>query len=176
MIDKEIEEAINDQINAELYSAYIYLSMAADFGDKGLDGFETWMHSQFIEEVNHAMRLYQYLGSRGGRVRLKEIEKPQIEWESSLDIFKDAYEHEQYVTERINELADLAEEKNDRATLQMLQWFIDEQVEEEESAEEILDKLEMAGEDGRALMMLDKEMEQRPMGTVFPVKGAESEE
>ncbi|MFW5946637.1 MAG: ferritin [Candidatus Natronoplasma sp.] len=175
MIDEEIEEAINDQINAELYSAYIYLSMAADLGDRGLDGFETWMHSQTIEEINHAMRLYQYLGSRGGRVRLKEIEKPKIEWDSPLEIFRDAYEHEQYVTERINKLADLAEDKNDRATLQMLQWFIDEQVEEEESAEEIVDKLEMAGEDGRALMMLDKEMGQRPIGSVFPVKPGEEE-
>jgi len=175
MIDEEIQEAINDQINAELYSAYIYLSMAADFGDRGLDGFETWMHSQTIEEINHAMRLYHYLESRGGRVKLREIEKPKIEWGSPLEIFKDAYEHEQYVTGRINELADLAEEKNDRATLQMLQWFIDEQVEEEESAEEILDKLEMAGDDGSALMMLDKEMGQRPIGSVFPVKAEEGE-
>ena len=175
MIDEEIQEAINDQINAELYSAYIYLSMAADFGDRGLDGFETWMHSQTIEEINHAMRLYQYLQSRGGRVKLDEIEKPKTEWDSPLEIFKDAYEHEQYVTERINELADLAEEKNDRATLQMLQWFIDEQVEEEESAEEILDKLKMAEDDGSALMMLDKEMGQRPIGSVFPIKAEEGE-
>ncbi len=176
MIDEKIEEAINDQINAELYSAYIYLSMAADFGDRGLDGFESWMHSQTIEEINHAMRLYQYLNSRGGRVKLKEIEKPKIKWDSPLEVFKDAYEHEQYVTERINELADLADEKNDRATLQMLQWFIDEQVEEEESAEEIVDKLEMVEGDGRALMMLDKELGQRPIGSVFPVKPGEGEE
>ena len=121
------------------------------------------------------MRLYQYLESRGGRVKLDEIEKPKTEWDSPLEIFKDAYEHEQYVTKRINELADLAEEKNDRATLQMLQWFIDEQVEEEESAEEILDKLEMAGDDGSALMMLDNEMGQRPIGSVFPVKAEEGE-
>ncbi|MBS3782302.1 MAG: ferritin [Candidatus Thermoplasmatota archaeon] len=176
MIDDEIEEAINDQINAELYSAYIYLSMAADLGERGLDGFETWMHSQFIEETNHAMRLYQYLESRGGRVKLEEIEKPKIEWDSPLEIFKDAYEHEQYVTGRINDLADLAEEKNDRATLQMLQWFIDEQVEEEESAEEIVDKLEMIGDDSRGLMMLDKDLGQRPMASVFPVKAEEGEE
>jgi len=170
MIDEDIKEAINEQINAELYSAYIYLSMAADLGDRGLDGFETWMHSQFIEEISHAMKLYQYLGSRGGRVKLEEIEKPKSEWDSPLEIFKDAYEHEQYVTERIDELADLAEEKNDRATLQMLQWFIEEQVEEEESAEEIVDKLEMIGDDGRGLLMMDKEMGQRPMGSVLPVK------
>lgn len=175
MIDEEIQEALNDQINAELYSAYIYLSMAADLGDRGLDGFETWMHSQAIEEVNHAMRLYQYLESRGGRVELEEIEKPKSKWDSPLQIFKDAYEHEQYVTGRINELADLAEEKNDRATLQMLQWFIDEQVEEEESAEEIVDRLEMVGDDSSALLMMDKEMGQRPIGTVFPVKGEEGE-
>ncbi|MFW5945741.1 MAG: ferritin [Candidatus Natronoplasma sp.] len=175
MINEDIQEAINEQINAELYSAYIYLSMAADLGDRGLDGFETWMYSQFIEEINHAMRLYQYIESRGGRVKLEEIEKPKTEWDSPLEIFKDAYEHEQYVTGRINELADLAEEKNDRATLQMLQWFIDEQVEEEESAEEIVDQLEMVGDDSSALLMMDKEMGQRPTGTVFPVKGEESE-
>ncbi len=176
MIDEEMEEAINDQINAELYSSYLYLSMAADFGDKGLDGFETWMHSQAMEEVNHAMKLYNYVESRGGRVVLKEIEKPQVEWESPKDIFEDAYEHEQYVTKRINELADMADEKNDRATLQMLQWFVDEQVEEEESAEEILDKLDMVGDSGRGLLMLDKEMGQRPMKSVMPTPEEEGEE
>ncbi len=176
MIDEEMEEAINDQINAELYSAYLYLSMAADFSEKGLDGFEKWMHSQAMEEVNHGMRLYNYLENRGGRVKLEAIEKPQIEWGSPQEIFEDAYEHEQYVTSRINDLADLAEEKNDRATLQMLQWFIDEQVEEEESAEEILDKLEMVGDDGRGLLMLDKEMGQRPMKSVMPSPEEEEEQ
>ncbi|MBS3816731.1 MAG: ferritin [Candidatus Thermoplasmatota archaeon] len=175
MIDEEMEEALNDQINAELYSAYIYLSMASEFASRSLDGFEAWMHSQFIEEINHGMRLYQYVNSRGGRVELDEIEKPKVEWDSPLEVFKDTYEHEQYVTDRINELADLAEEKNDRATLQMLQWFIDEQVEEEESAEEILDKLEMIGDDYRGLMMLDEELGQRPMASVFPVKLGEEE-
>ncbi|MFP3872341.1 MAG: ferritin [Candidatus Natronoplasma sp.] len=175
MIDEEMEKELNDQINAEFYSAYIYLSMAADFASRGLDGFGSWMHSQFIEEINHGMRLYQYVNSRGGRVKLEEIEKPQVEWDYPLDIFKAAYEHEQYVTDRINKLADLAEKKNDRATLQMLQWFIDEQVEEEESTEEIVNKLEMIGDDYRGLMMLDKELGQRPMGTVFPIKGQEGE-
>ncbi len=175
MIDEEMEEALNQQINAEFYSAYIYLSMASEFASRSLDGFETWMHSQFIEEINHGMRLYQYVNSRGGRVELEAIEKPKIEWDSPLEMFKEAYEHEQYVTGRINELADLAEKKNDRATLQMLQWFIDEQVEEEESSEAIVDKLEMIGDDYRGLMMLDKELGQRPMETVFPVKGKDDE-
>ncbi len=173
MIKENIQEAINDQINAELYSSYIYLSMAAYFGNEGLDGFENWMHAQSIEEINHTMRLYNFLESRGGRVRLKEIEKPKEDWESPLDAFKDVYEHEQYVTDRINELADLAEKENDRATLQMLQWFIEEQVEEEESAEEILDKLEMVGEEGSGLMMLDNELGTRPIGSVFPVEPAQ---
>lgn len=176
MIKDEIEEAINEQVNAELYSSYLYLSMATYFGDEGLDGFEKWMHGQFIEEINHAMRLYDFLESRGGRVKLKKIEKPERNWNSPLDAFEDAYDHEQHVTDRINELADLAEEENDRATLQMLQWFIEEQVEEEETAEEIVEKLEMIGDDSSGLIMFDKELGNRPIESVFPIKPGEGGE
>lgn len=169
MIDEEMKDAINEQINAELYSAYLYLSMAADFADMGYDGFEQWMRTQAQEEVDHAMKFYDYVQERGGRVMLDQIEKPKIEWESPLDAFKDAYEHEQKVTSMINDLADMAEEKNDRATMNMLQWFIDEQVEEEDSAKDIVDKLERVGDDVSGLMMLDSKLGER-------MPGAEEEE
>ncbi len=175
MLDLEMEKALNEQINAEIYSGYLYLSMASEFASRGLDGFENWMRGQFVEELNHAMRLYEYVDSRGGRVKLQEIERPKGEWGSPLEVFKDVYEHEQKVTEMIADLVDLADEKNDLPTIQMLQWFIEEQVEEEESAEEIVEKLEMIGEDYSGLMMLDKELGQRPVGSIFPIKPQENE-
>ncbi|MFW6040284.1 MAG: ferritin [Thermoplasmatota archaeon] len=161
MLKENIEEAINEQINAELYSAYLYLAMAADFAEKGLDGFKHWMRLQADEEVEHAMRFFDYLNSRGGRVKLSAVDKPKNEWESSIEAFEDAYEHEQKVTRMINDLADLAEKEKDRATLNMLQWFIDEQVEEEESAEEIVTKLRMIGDNVSGLMMLDSKLGER---------------
>lgn len=161
MIDEEIEEAINDQINAEMYSAYLYLSMAADFAEKNLDGFENWMRIQAKEEMSHAMKFYDYLQERGGRVKLREIEEPKNEWETPLEAFEDALEHEKYVTSRINDMVDLADDKKDRATYNMLQWYVDEQVEEEDSAEKIVQKLKMIGDDTSALMMFDQKMEER---------------
>ena len=171
MIKEKIEEAINNQINAELYSAYLYLSMAADFSEKGFDGFEGWMRMQAQEEVDHAMRFFDYLESRGGRVKLEAIDKPKEEWGSPLDAFEDAYEHEQKVTKMINDLADLAEDENDRATMNMLQWFIDEQVEEEESAEEIVTKLRMVDDSVSGLMMLDSKLGER-----MPVEEGDEEQ
>ncbi len=143
MIEENIEKAINDQIDAELYSAYLYLSMSANFSDQNLDGFADWMRAQADEEVQHAMKLFDYLNERGGRVELGAIEKPQKEWESPLEAFKAAYEHEKYVTERINDLYNLAEQEKDRATMNMLEWFVEEQVEEEDSVDQIVQKLEM---------------------------------
>lgn len=166
MIKENIEKSINDQINAELYSAYLYLSMAADFADKGYEGMEQWMRAQAREEKEHAMRLFDYLQDRGGRVKLEAIEKPKEKWESPLEAFEEALEHEKYVTERINEMADLAEKEKDRATLNMLQWFIDEQVEEEDSTENIVNKLKMVEESPSGLMMLDSKLGERPTETV----------
>lgn len=166
MIDKEIEESINDQINAELYSSYLYLSMAADFADKGYDGLEQWMRIQAEEEKDHAMRLYDYLQERGGRVKLEAIDKPKEAWKSPLQAFEEALEHEKYVTERINEMADLAEKKKDRATLNMLQWFIEEQVEEEDSTENVVNKLKMVKDSPSGLMMLDNKLGERPTESV----------
>ena len=166
MIKESVEKSINDQINAELYSAYLYLSMAADFADKGYEGMEQWMRAQAREEKEHAMRFFDYLQERGGRVELEAIEKPKEEWESPLEAFEEALEHEKYVTERINEMADLAEKEKDRATLNMLQWFIDEQVEEEDSTETIVNKLKMVEDSSSGLMMLDSKLGERPTESV----------
>lgn len=170
MIKENIENAINDQINAELYSAYLYLSMSASFDDQNLDGFANWMRAQADEEVEHAMRFFDYLNERGGRAELDAIEKPKKNWESPLEAFEDAYEHEQYITERINDLSDLAEEENDRATLNMLQWFVEEQVEEEDSVDQIVQKLKLAGGSKSSLLMLDSKLGERT-----PVEEGEEE-
>ncbi len=166
MIKENIEKSINEQINAELYSAYLYLSMAADFADKGYEGMEQWMRAQAREEKEHTMRFFDYLQERGGRIKLEAIEKPKEEWESPLEAFEEALEHEKYVTERINEMADMAEKEKDRATLNMLQWFIDEQVEEEDSTENIVNKLKMVKDSPSGLMMLDSKLGERPTESV----------
>jgi len=161
MIDNNIEESLNNQINEELFSYYLYLSMEAYFESLSLDGFSRWMDLQAQEEQEHAMRLFRYLNDRGGRVKLQEIQEPKRSWNSPLDAFEDAYEHEQFITKKIHELADLAEEKNDKATLQMLDWFVEEQVEEEATAEAIVDKLELVGESGNGLLAIDRSLGQR---------------
>lgn len=161
MIKEKVENAINDQINAELYSAYLYLSIEAYFSDCDLDGFASWMHAQAQEEVEHAMRFFDYLNERGGRVELGNVEKPKKEWNSALDAFEDAYEHEQYISKRIDELCELAEGVNDRPTINMLQWFVEEQVEEEDSVGGIVEKLRMVDGKSTGLLMLDSKLGER---------------
>lgn len=161
MIDKTVEKALNNQINEELNSYYIYLSMEAYFESESLDGFATWMELQAKEEMEHAMRIFRYLNERGGRVRLQPIEEPKSDWNSPQEAFEDAYEHEQYITNKIDELVDLAEEKDDKATRNMLEWFVEEQVEEEASTEAIVDKIKMVGESGPGLLALDNSLGQR---------------
>ena len=158
MISKKIEDAFNDQINAELYSAYIYLSMSAYLNSVDLNGMAHWMKVQAEEEVEHAMKFSSYIVERGGRVKYKAIECPQEEWASALEVFKGAYEHERYVTRRINDLMDLAVAEKDYASQVFLQWFVSEQVEEEANADEIVKKLEMIGEGRHGIYMLDKEL------------------
>ncbi len=160
-MNQELEEALNEQINEEIGSYYIYLSMQAYFVSESLDGFATWMEMQSREEVEHAMRIFRFLNDRGGRVKLQPIEAPKSDWDSPLEAFKDAYEHEQHISKKINELVDLAEEKDDKATLRMLDWFVEEQVEEEASTEAIVDKLEMVDGSASGLLALDKAMESR---------------
>ncbi len=161
MIDKEIEEAINKQINEEMYSAYLYLSMSAYFESLGLKGFANWMYVQYQEEMDHAMKFYRYLIERGGRVKLYPIKEPPHEWNSPLHAFEETLKHERHITECINNLVDLAEKKKDRATFNLLQWYVDEQVEEEANDEEIIQMLKMIGDKGQGLLMLDRELAKR---------------
>jgi len=161
MIEKKMQEEINKQINEELFAAYLYQSMAAYFAELNLNGFTNWMDKQVKEELEHARKFYDYLIERGGRVELEAIEKPQKEWESPLAAFEAAYGHEQHVTKRINHMMDVAEELKDRATLSMLQWFIDEQVEEEASTDEYVQMLKMIGKDNRGIFMVDRELAKR---------------
>ncbi|KAA0009081.1 MAG: ferritin [Thermoplasmata archaeon] len=161
MLSERMMKALNKQLNAELYSAYLYLSMAAYFESKNLKGFTNWMRAQAQEELAHAMKFFDYINERGGRVYLEAIEKPPTEWKSPLDVFEATYEHEVKVTSMINDLVNMAMEEKDHATYNMLQWFVAEQVEEEASADEIRQQLRMIKEDGRGIMMLDRELKQR---------------
>jgi ferritin len=158
MINEKIEKAINKQINAELWSAYLYLSMSSYFESISLKGFANWMWVQAREEVTHAMRFYKYVVERGGRVSLTEINKVPVSWNSPLQTFEETYKHEQKVTSLINDLVKIAEIENDFATINMLQWFINEQVEEESAADEILQKLKLIGKDTSGLFMLNQEL------------------
>lgn len=161
MIKTNVADMINKQINAELYSGYLYLAMAVDFGDKNLDGFEHWMRLQAQEEFQHGIKFLDYLQERDGRIELEAIEKPEISWKTPLEAFEFVYEHECKVTGLINNMVDLAEKEKDRATVNMLQWFVDEQVEEESSAKDIVEKLKMIGDDVRGLLMLNDKLAQR---------------
>jgi len=159
MISEKMEIALNKQINAELYSSYLYLSMAAYFESVDLAGCANWMRAQTQEEIFHAMKMYDFLNERGGRVKLTAIEAPPTEWESPLAVFEHAYKHEQLVTSLINDLMELAISEKDHATQIFLQWFVSEQVEEEASANEVVQKLKLAGDSG--LFMVDRELGQR---------------
>ena len=161
MIGKKIEKALNKQINAEFYSSYLYLSMAADFEAKNLEGFANWMKVQAQEEWGHGMRIYNYVNEQQGRVTLAAIEAPQTEWASPLAMFEAAYKHEQHVTSLIHDLVSLANEEKDYATGIFLQWFVSEQVEEEANASSIVEKLKMIKESSQGLMMLDRALAQR---------------
>jgi ferritin len=161
MVSKAMQEAINEQINKELYSSYLYLSMASYFEDKNLPGFGKWLHVQEGEERGHAMKLYDHLIDRGGRVMLKAIAVPETEWKSSLEAFKVVQEHEAKVTAFINALYELALKEKDYPAQVLLQWFINEQVEEEKNAAEIVKQLELIDTHGPALLMLDHRLGKR---------------
>ncbi|HUX07760.1 MAG TPA: ferritin [Acidobacteriota bacterium] len=161
MLSKKMLDALNKQVNAEFYAAFIYLSMATYFEEKNLPGFAHWMGQQHKEEVEHAMKIYEYINDRGSRVILKAIEQPPVDFSSPLDVFQKALEHEVKVTGMINNLMDIAEEEKDRATRVFLHWFIEEQVEEEKNASEIIETLKMLGDKGHALIMLDRQLARR---------------
>jgi ferritin len=161
MISEKMQEALNGQLNAELYSSYLYLSMAAYFQNINLGGFASWMRVQAQEELIHVMKFYDFINERGGRVVLKPVEGPPTEWESPLAAFEAAYEHEQKVSGLINDLVELALEERDHATNIFLQWFVTEQVEEEDSANEVVQKIKLMGDATGGLFMLDQELGQR---------------
>lgn len=160
-IGAKMQEAINEQINAEIYSAYMYLSMSTYFQSNGLPGFANWMYVQWQEEMTHAMKFLKYIEERGGRVRLMEIKCPPQEWDGALQIMKASLEHEQHVTSLISRLVDIALEEKDHATHNMLQWYVSEQVEEESNVQAIIDELEMVGENKHGILMIDKELRGR---------------
>jgi len=160
-MNERVEKAFNDQINEELFSAYVYLAMSAHFEAMNLDGFAGWMKHQAQEEVEHAMRLFTHVNRRGGRVILKAIGEPPLEYGSPLEAFEKALAHEQHITGTINALYEIALEEKDYPAQQELAWFIDEQVEEEENAGRIVELLKMAGDNKGALLMLDRELAKR---------------
>jgi ferritin len=161
MVSKTMEEGFNDQINKELYSSYLYLSMAAFFESKNLPGFAKWLHVQVDEERGHGMKLFEHLVDRGGRVVLRAIASPVTEWESPLDAFTEVLTHELAVTASINALYELALKEKDYPAQVLLQWFITEQVEEEKNATEIVQQLELIDARGTAVLMLDHQLGKR---------------
>jgi ferritin len=160
MLKPKVQKALNEQINAELYSSYLYLSMAAYFEDTDLPGFAGWFKAQALEELVHVEKFYGYINEKSGRVKLSAIDGPPTEWKSALDAVTVAHEHEHKVSDLIHKLVDLAQKEGDRATENFLQWFVAEQVEEEKSTWDIVRNVKMAG-DGLGTFMLDREMAAR---------------
>ncbi|HEX9715325.1 MAG TPA: ferritin [Desulfurivibrionaceae bacterium] len=170
MLSKTMEKALNEQINAEFYSSYMYLAMSTYFDSVGLPGAAQWMQAQVQEEWFHGMKFFRYVNERGGRVALKAIKQPPVDWKSTLHVFQDVLGHEQKVTGLINNLVNLALAEKDHASNIFLQWFVSEQVEEEANVGAVLDKLKLIGKDTTALFTLDAALGQRVF-TPPPAKG-----
>jgi ferritin len=162
MLTEKIQQALNDQLNAELTAYYTYLSVSAYFDDQDLKGFAAWMRHHSDEEMVHAMKVHDFINSRRGRVKLQAIAQPKIEWESALAAFEDALKHEQHVTFLINKLVDLSIAESDHATNSFLQWFVDEQVEEERIVDAVIQDLKRVGDYGPGLFLLDRELGSAP--------------
>jgi len=169
MLKSKVEKALNEQINKEMYSAFLYMGMSAYTDSKGWPGFANWFMVQYQEEMEHAMKLYHYIQDQGSRVILEAIDKPPAEFGTPLEMFKQTLAHEQLVTRSINDLMDLSVQEKDHATQIFLQWFVTEQVEEENNDQTIIDQLKFVGPDGNGLFMLDRELGTRmytpPAGT-----------
>jgi ferritin len=161
MLSKEIEKALNDQMNFEMFSANIYMSMAAYFDSMNLEGFSNWMKVQYQEEMFHFTKFYNYINERGGRVLISAMDAPPTEWDSPLAAFENALAHECIVTGRINDLVVKAEEEKDHATFNFLQWFVGEQVEEEASVDGVIQKLKLVSDAPGGMFILDQEMGRR---------------
>ena len=177
MIAERLNTAINDQIKHELESYYIYLSMAAYFHAMSLDGMGHWMRCQAHEETIHAMKFFEHLVDRDGKVVLQDLKQLKTEWGSPLEAFQDAFEHEKFISGKIHDLITIAREEKEYASEPLLAWFSDEQIEEEASTGKITDELEMIGEDKSALLMLDRELGARayPPGSPFDPAAAAAE-
>lgn len=171
MLSKKLQDAINNQIKWELYSEYLYLSMAAYCKTQGLDGFANWFMIQTQEEHFHAMKFFNFVNEKGGAVLLKAIDGPPVKFKSIKEVFEKSLAHEKVVTGKINKLMDLAIKENDHAVKGFLQWFVDEQVEEEASFDKIVSELRLVGGDGRGMLMLDRELGSR----VFTPPAAEGQ-
>ena len=165
MFSKKLEKAFNEQINAEIHSYYLYLSMSAWFSSKGYDGMAGWMKEQSQEEMTHAMKFYDYINERGGTVKLTTIEGPKTTFKSPLEIYKAALAHEEYITGRINKLYKMAVAEEDFAAQSFLNWFVDEQVEEEATAQAVVDQMMMVKDHPGGLFMMDRELGKRASGT-----------
>jgi ferritin len=169
-MNKKIEEAFNEHLNAELYSSYLYLSMSNYFAAQNLEGMTSWMRVQAGEEEAHGMKFIDFINERGGRVILKQIDEPKVEWSSPLEAFQDAYNHECLISSKINKLVDLAIAESAHAANTFLQWFVTEQVEEEATALSIVEKLKMIDNNSMGLLMIDEQLGQR---TAEPASAAE---
>jgi len=161
MINKKLQDAINSQINKELFSAYYYLAMSAYCSTKDLEGFQNFFYVQYQEEIFHAMKLYNYLLDRGGDVKLAAIDMPPADFKSPLDVFEKTYEHEKIVTASINNLMDIAIKENDHATVSLMKWYVDEQVEEEATISKLVSKMKLVGDNVGGLFIIDAELKAR---------------
>ena len=175
MLNPKVEEAINEQINAELYSAFLYLSMSAYFQRQNLPGFAKWTYVQYLEKTTHALKIFNYVNERGGSVKLAAIKEPPTEWRNPVEVFDAIYKHEQLVTSLIYRIVDIAIQERDHASNNMLQWYVAEQVEEEANASLILEQLKRIGDAQESLYVLDKELGMRVFndatGTINPTAG-----
>lgn len=174
MLDKKMAAAINDQIQEEMYSFYLYLAMAEYAADKGLQGMRHWMRNQAMEEMGHAVRFMNYLEEKGAAVELKTLKAPPKSWKSPKQAFEEALKHEGHITACINNLVDLALKLKDHATVNMLNWFVGEQVEEEATAKGVIDMIELTGSAPGGMFMVDRELMTRPNAPdpMNPVAGA----
>jgi len=170
-MDKKMEKEMNAQLNREMFSAYLYLSMAAHFENENLSGFAQWMRVQAMEETMHAMKFYNFILDCAGTVVLEAIEKPDNKFDSIKDIFTKTLDHEKFITKNINNLYAIAKKQNDNATLIFLEWFVTEQVEEEKNPTDILAKLKYVGERGEGILIMDKELGLRPTPTLAMLMG-----
>jgi ferritin len=161
MIPPKVQTALNNQLNEEMFASYSYLAMSAYFESHDLNGFSGWFRAQSAEEYGHAMKIFDYIHQTGGKVTLKDIKPPKTNWKAHLDVFKDMYAAEQKVTKSINSIVDLSGKEKDYATNNFLQWFVSEQVEEEATAQKLLKRMQMVGNNLPGLLMMDRELGMR---------------